>query len=383
MFEVDSRYQIGRRLGKGAFGVLAEGLDLVSNVPVAVKRVSYALEDAITSKAMLREIRMMRHFKHENILSLKDIMTPPMDSPWSDVYLVLDLMDTDLHYVLHSQQALSQQHVQWVIYQLCRGLKAIHSCNVLHRDLKPSNLLINRNVDLKIADFGLARGVDASRSPLRRSGKDAAESVCLVEDAAEQPPVAHTPLTEYVVTRWYRAPELLVQNREYDQGVDLWSVGCILAECLSRTVLLPGKDYLHQTKLIVEALGVPPPEVLARTVENVAAREYISAAGRTLSCRPPAERMPAESDPLALDLMTRLLAFDSKDRPSATEALDHSYFRPLKGLNDEPDAPPFDFDFEQEDVSGDELRLLIWEEMRRFHPEVAQVPPTGGESMPE
>lgn len=117
----------------------------------------------------------------------------------------------------------SSKLVQYLLYQLLRGLKYVHSANVLHRDLKPSNLLLNANCDLKIGDFGLAR--TESRVDF---------------------------MTGYVVTRWYRAPELLLNCSEYSAAIDIWSVGCILGEILTRQPLFPGKDYLHQLRLITE-----------------------------------------------------------------------------------------------------------------------------------
>ena len=198
---------------------------------MAIKKISNAFEDAIDCKRMLREMRLLQHFKHENVLCLKDIMMPNGGriQDWKDVYLVTELLDTDLHYIIHSKQSLSDDHIQYFVYQILRGLKAVHSAKVLHRDLKPGNLLVNKNCDLKICDFGLARGVD--------SGSQA--------------------LTEYVVTRWYRAPELLVENETYGPEIDIWSVGCILAEFLGRKAIFPGRDYLQQLRLIVECLGAP------------------------------------------------------------------------------------------------------------------------------
>lgn len=112
---------------------------------------------------------------------------------------------------------------QYFLYQLLRGLKYIHSANVLHRDLKPSNLLLNSNCDLKICDFGLARTTSETDF-----------------------------MTEYVVTRWYRAPELLLNCSEYTAAIDIWSVGCILLEIIRREPLFPGKDYVQQLGLITE-----------------------------------------------------------------------------------------------------------------------------------
>ena len=113
--------------------------------------------------------------------------------------------------------------LQYFLYQLLRGLKYVHSANVLHRDLKPSNLLLNANCDLKIGDFGLARTTSETDF-----------------------------MTEYVVTRWYRAPELLLNCSEYTAAIDVWSVGCILGEIVTREPLFPGKDYVHQLRLITE-----------------------------------------------------------------------------------------------------------------------------------
>jgi serine/threonine protein kinase len=200
-FEVDDRYEVKKKIGQGAYGLICAATDKSTGETVAVKKIANAFEDAIDCKRTLREIRLLQHFNHENVLNLRDIMLPPAGalSEWNDIYLALELMDTDLHYIIHSKQALTDDHIQYFIYQVLRGLKAIHSAKVLHRDLKPNNLLVNKNCDLKICDFGLARGVDDSRTQQ---------------------------LTEYVVTRWYRAPELLVENATYDQGIDIWSVGC-------------------------------------------------------------------------------------------------------------------------------------------------------------
>lgn len=113
--------------------------------------------------------------------------------------------------------------LQYFLYQVLRGLKYVHSANVLHRDLKPSNLLLNANCDLKIGDFGLARTTSETDF-----------------------------MTEYVVTRWYRAPELLLNCSEYTAAIDIWSVGCILGEIMTRQPLFPGRDYVHQLRLITE-----------------------------------------------------------------------------------------------------------------------------------
>ena len=165
-----------------------------------------------------------------------DILPPASLDEFEDVYIISDLMETDLHRIIYSRQPLSDDHVQYFLYQILRALKYMHSANVLHRDLKPSNLLLNSNCDLKVCDFGLARGVEPG------------------EDNME--------LTEYVVTRWYRAPEIMLSCQEYTKAIDVWSVGCIFAELLGRKPLFPGDDYIHQLQIICDKLGTPSDEEL-------------------------------------------------------------------------------------------------------------------------
>mmetsp|Transcript_9846 Transcript_9846/g.21011 ORF Transcript_9846/g.21011 Transcript_9846/m.21011 type:complete len:366 (-) Transcript_9846:174-1271(-) len=352
-FEVDERYEVKKGVGQGAYGLICAAKDTVTGEQVAIKKVANAFEDAIDCKRMLREMRILQHFDHENVLALRDIMLPPpgrLDQSWKDVYLVTELMDTDLHYIIHSKQSLSDDHIQYFVYQILRGLKAIHSAKVLHRDLKPGNLLVNKNCDLKICDFGLARGVDPTQG------------------AAVQ-------LTEYVVTRWYRAPELLVENETYGAGIDIWSVGCILAEFLGRKALFPGRDYLQQLRLIIEAQGPPTASDLS-IISNQQAVEYIKALPKRekQSFR---KLYPAASD-AAIDLLEKMLVFDPRKRISAAEALEHEYLVALHNVNDEPTAEPFDFRFEKEDVTEMQLKELIWEQLRRYHKDVGPMPTTFG-----
>ena len=134
-------------------------------------------------------------------------------------------METDMHRVIRTQD-LSDDHCQYFIYQTLRALKAMHSANVLHRDLKPSNLLLNANCDLKVCDFGLARSANSTED---NSGF----------------------MTEYVATRWYRAPEIMLTFQEYTKAIDVWSVGCILAEMLSGKPLFPGKDCISSSPNLI------------------------------------------------------------------------------------------------------------------------------------
>mmetsp|Transcript_22984 Transcript_22984/g.58378 ORF Transcript_22984/g.58378 Transcript_22984/m.58378 type:complete len:371 (+) Transcript_22984:133-1245(+) len=346
-FDVDERYQVKKGVGQGAYGLICAAKDTVSGESVAVKKINNAFEDAVDCKRILRELKLLRHFNHENVLGLRDIMSPPPGKPetWKDMYLVTELLDTDLHYIIHSKQALTDDHIQYFVYQILRGLKCIHAARVLHRDLKPGNLLVNKNCDLKICDFGLARGVD--------------------HDAHQNK------LTEYVVTRWYRAPELLVENEDYGEAIDMWSVGCILAEFLGRKALFPGRDYLQQLRLIIDVLGTPTTSDLA-IIQNEQAVEYI----KSLPKREKAsfKKMFPNSNQQAVELLEKMLVFDPSKRVSAAEALAHPYMEALHNVNDEPVAEAFQFDFEKAGVTELDLKRMIWEQMAHHHPEVGDPP---------
>lgn len=161
-------------------------------------------------------------------------------------------METDLHRVIQSNQNLSDEHIQQFVYQILRGVRYMHDSNVIHRDLKPSNLLLNKKCDLKICDFGLSRGY---------------------EQESSNSPSAHA-MTEQVVTRWYRAPEVILNAKKYNEKLDVWSIGCILAEILGKQPLLPGNDYLDQVNKIVNVLGSPTEEQMA-FISNESAKKYI------------------------------------------------------------------------------------------------------------
>ena len=187
-FTVPKSYKPLRLLGQGAYGVVCAARVAGSTDEVAIKKMQNALsEDAsITDgKRALREMLLLRHLQHENVSCLSDAWVAP---DGRDIYLMSDVMDSDMHRIISSSQALSEDHCQWFLYQILRGLKYVHSANVIHRDLKPSNLLLNANCDLKITDFGLARAID--------------------EECG-----AGGIMTQYVVTRWYRAPEILLFAR--------------------------------------------------------------------------------------------------------------------------------------------------------------------------
>ncbi|GBG74604.1 hypothetical protein CBR_g19012 [Chara braunii] len=340
LFEIDTKYLPIKPIGKGAYGVVCSARNTETGEKIAIKKISNAFENATDARRTLREIRLLRHLYHENIIAVKDIMKPVGRYTFNDVYIVYELMDTDLHQIIRSSQPLTDDHCQYFIYQLLRGLKYVHSANVLHRDLKPSNILLNATCDLKICDFGLAR-----------TGSEKGF------------------MTEYVVTRWYRAPELLLSCEEYTSAIDVWSVGCIFAELLGRKPLFPGKDYIHQLKLIIGMIGSPSEEDL-HFISSQKARSYIRSLPFT--SRVSIARLFPRSNALAINLIDRMLVFDPRRRITVQEALEHPYLAMLHDPALEPTAPTlFEFEFEEEDLKEEVLREKVYVEMLHYHPEAA------------
>ncbi|KAE9620530.1 putative mitogen-activated protein kinase CMGC-MAPK family [Lupinus albus] len=323
-------------IGRGSYGIVCCARNSETKERVAIKKIGNAFDNRIDAKRTLREIKLLCHMDHDNVIKIKDIMQPPDNNGnFNDVYIVYELMDTDLHQIIQSNQVLTDEHCQYFLYQLLRGLKYIHSANVLHRDLKPSNLLLNANCDLKICDFGLARTTSETDF-----------------------------MTEYVVTRWYRAPELLLNCSEYTAAIDIWSVGCILMEIIRREPLFPGKDYVQQLALITELLGSPNDSDLG-FLRSDNAKKYVKQLPH-VEKQPFAQRFP-DMSPLAIDLAEKMLVFNPSKRMSVEEALNHPYLSSLHEINEEPTCPtPFFFDFEQTTVNEEDIKELIWKESLNF-----------------
>ena len=215
---------------------------------VAIKKISDVLHDLVDAKRLLREIQIGRHLaQQENIISTVDVMvTRRSPDDEDDLYIVTDLFPTDLHRVVHSKNVpLGGDHVKFFLWQLLCATKYMHSAGVVHRDIKPSNILVNSECDMRVCDFGLARGLEAES---KTSGDGSGDG----EDAGNE---EEEFMTEYVVTRWYRAPEILLGSRSYLASVDIWSIGCVFAEMLARKALFPGDNSLDQVTKIMKVLG--------------------------------------------------------------------------------------------------------------------------------
>lgn len=237
---------------------------------------------------------------------------------FNEIYLVQEFMPYDLHKVMRSHR-LTNEHIQCIVYQLLRGLKYIHSANVIHRDLKPANILVNNECRVKICDFGLAR---------------------VISDEGVSP----SSLTEYVATRWYRAPEVMLMPSRYTRAMDLWSLGCILGEMYLRFPLFPGKNYRSQLLLMFKLLGTPTPDAIEFLLKR--AKRYIALLPQYLAInfydffnyhpKRFAHFGIEYVDPSGLDLLELLLVLDPSARITANEALKHDFVKSFHQLHDEP-----------------------------------------------
>jgi len=344
-FDVDRKYYPMKVLGEGAYGVVCLAENRETKEKLAIKKCTKAFQDTVDAKRILREIKLLRHLSHPHIVSTRDLI-PPRDLGYvEDVYIVMSSMEANLHKIIYSKQRLSNEHIQYFIFQTLKGLKYLHSAGVIHRDIKPSNLLVNHDCDLKICDFGLARGVQ------------------------EAPDAQYT---EYVVTRHYRAPEVMTNAKRYDERIDVWAVGCVFAELMGRRPLFPGGDYLEQLRLIISKVGSPEKEDL-EAIPTPAARTFIESLGKVK--KTPWKQLFPGAPELALDLLDKLLSFNPKKRISVSQALKHPYFKSLHRDNDPgmADCPTqFDFSWEQKEFDEKRIQDLIWEEIYNFRPDIRE-----------
>lgn len=340
---VDSRYQPLKTIGSGAYGVVCSALDRKSNNKVAIKKIAKAFEIVTIAKRTLLEIKLLGHFhKHDNIIAIETILQPPPPpAPFRDVYVVMELLESDLHRIIYSKQDLTEEHVRYFLYQTLRGLRYIHSAKVLHRDIKPGNLLLTSNCDLKICDFGMARVI--SSNPEEHAGF----------------------MTAYVATRWYRAPEVMLSFREYTYAIDVWSVACIFAEMLGRRHLFPGRNYVEQLNLILKYLGVPSESCIQR-IGSQMAQKYLRSLKSIKS--PNLHNIYPKASADAVDLLAKMLCFDPDERCTVDDALAHPFLRKYHDPTDEPECASFDFDFAGQDaLSPDDIRESILAEIASYH----------------
>lgn len=353
-FNVSSSYKVIDILGRGGYGVVCSAIHKSSGTMVAIKKIN-PFGNSLVCIRTIREILLLKKLQdHENIVTLYMIQRPIDIGHFNEVYLIQEYMPTDLSKLL-SQQTLSCDHIQYFTYQILRGLKYIHLAGVIHRDLKPSNLLVNSNCDLKICDLGLARFADSSLERIDN-------------------------MTEYVATRWYRAPEVMLLSSQYLKAMDLWSVGCILGEMIAGYPLFPGKDYYNQLILIMQLLGNPCNDIddmklyrWSRSKKFLhSLKQYVRLDFYKIFLNTPNRQLKHLAiDPQCIDLLQQLLVFNPNKRISVEDALRHPYLSLYYDKDDEPTTEPiseteFDFDKHKTTLSMQELKLKLYHTVCEF-----------------
>jgi mitogen-activated protein kinase 15 len=282
---VTRRYDIVQKLGKGAYGIVWRAHDKKTKDVVALKKIFDAFQNSTDAQRTFREVMFLQEMKgHEHIISLLNVMKADNDR---DIYLVFEHMgacaareakqharpraagltarrplgsasraETDLHAAIRAN-ILGDVHKQYIMWQTLKALKFMHSANLLHRDMKPSNLLLNSDCLMKVADFGLARSMRPETRPTGAPADEHARNTAWPGggNPMDDDPAETTVLTDYVATRWYRAPEILLGSTDYSYGVDMWAVGCILGEMLVGKPIFPGASTINQLDLIFHLTG--------------------------------------------------------------------------------------------------------------------------------
>lgn len=288
-----SRYEKINFIGEGQFATVYKARDKQTDQEVAIKKIKVGnmqeAQDGVNRTA-LREIKLLQELNHENVIALLDVYGKD-----SSISLVFEIMVADLEQIIHQRKIfLSFAHIKSYILMTLKGLEYLHQNWILHRDLKPNNLLLDSKNILKIADFGLARTFG---SPSRI-------------------------YSHQVVTRWYRAPELLYGSRMYGTGIDIWAVGCILAELFKREALFPGDSDLDTLDKIINVLGTPNEKNWSGVTELP---DYVEFNDVSVG-QPFSERFSALQQD-AIDILESMLKLCPTDRCDCTEALKMPYFK--------------------------------------------------------
>ncbi|XP_020373305.2 mitogen-activated protein kinase 8 isoform X2 [Rhincodon typus] len=361
-FTVLKRYQNLKPIGSGAQGIVCAAYDAILDRNVAIKKLSRPFQNQTHAKRAYRELVLMKCVNHKNIIGLLNVFTPQKSlEEFQDVYIVMELMDANLCQVI--QMELDHERMSYLLYQMLCGIKHLHSAGIIHRDLKPSNIVVKADCTLKILDFGLARTAGTSFL-----------------------------MTPYVVTRYYRAPEVIL-GMGYKENVDLWSVGCIMGEMVRHKILFPGRDYIDQWNKVIEQLGTPASEFMKKLQPTV--RTYVENrpkyTGYSFEKLFPDVLFPADSEhnklkaSQARDLLCKMLVIDASKRISVDDALQHPYINVWYDPA-EVEAPPpkiYDKQLDERDHTIDEWKELIYKEVLEWEERMkngvirGQPPPLG------
>eukprot|EP00761_Pharyngomonas_kirbyi_P005574 gb/GECH01005579.1/.p1 GENE.gb/GECH01005579.1/~~gb/GECH01005579.1/.p1 ORF type:complete len:296 (+),score=66.61 gb/GECH01005579.1/:1-888(+) len=289
-----SRYTKLAKVGEGTYGVVYKAKNRETGELVALKRIRLESEEEGVPCTAIREISLLKELRHPNIVRLNDVLHAE-----KKLTLVFEYLDHDMKkYMENVGGRLEPRVLKSFLYQLLRGIEYCHSHSVLHRDLKPQNLLINKEGELKLADFGLAR---AFGIPVKR-------------------------YTHEVVTLWYRAPDVLLGSTNYDTAVDIWSVGCIFAEMVSGRPLFPGKSESDELLRIFKIMGTPSSDDWPE-MHNLPHARMLQ--DRNFQVNYPGidlRQLFSNLEEDGLELLHKMLKYNPKERLTAKEALQHPFF---------------------------------------------------------
>ncbi|XP_066490488.1 mitogen-activated protein kinase 12 isoform X3 [Tiliqua scincoides] len=324
LWEVRERYRDLQPVGSGAYGAVCSAIDRKNGTKVAIKKLYRPFQSELFAKRAYRELRLLKHMKHENVIGLLDVFTPDVSlDKFNDFYLVMPFMGTDLSKIMKHEK-LTEDRIQFLVYQMLKGLK----------DLKPGNLAVNEDCELKILDFGLARHTDSE-------------------------------MTGYVVTRWYRAPEVILNWMHYTQTVDIWSVGCIMAEMITGRPLFKGNDHLDQLTEIMKVTGTPTQDFVQK-LQSQDAKNYIKSLPKVQ--KKDFAAILKYASPLAVNLLEKMLVLDAEKRITAADALAHPYFEAVHDPEEETEAEKYDDTFDNMNLPLDEWKCITYKEVINFKP---------------
>jgi len=410
--ELGADYQLIEQIGYGAYATVFKAIHKPSNTEVAIKKQVNIFDDLVNCKKILRELKLLRLLDHTNIVKLLDVRIDETDSKFNSVSLILELGECDMKEVIESAHDLKPVSIKNAMYDILLGLKYMHSAGVIHRDLKPANILIFNNESVKLCDFGLARCIKSSNtdkemvinSPVGESScKTSSSYYPLPMDDIVSGPANFTEdskksvdsegevvsilrpkkkFTSHVVTRWYRAPEVILMEGDYNAGVDMWALGCIFGELLAllegnnainRMALFPGtscyplspssrKAEGDQLEVILEFLGSNADyEFVSDSGKLKALSHFTQGKGRSFESIYPA----AGKD--ELDLLKRLLAFNPLKRLTVDECLGHPYFDEVRDKKREVSVKEYlELDFEDKELDEKKLRALFMKELEHY-----------------
>ncbi|XGW31478.1 hypothetical protein V3C99_009997 [Haemonchus contortus] len=334
-------------LGSGAYGnVIKTTVKCRDGAirEVAVKKFRDPFSDNTQARMIYREIKLLQIMRHDGVIRAIDLYTPNnVEHEFKELYVVTQYAGDSIVKILHDQKVtgrvhITPEHVPFIIYQLLRVLKYIHSANIIHRDLKPGNLALTCDSDLTVLDFGMARSLERT----------------------------DTSLTQYVMTRWYRSPEVIYWNIDgYNEQVDVWSVGCITAELMLGKPLFPGEDTNAQYEMITELCGSPDEELMRKIEANSPATRRVVESYRHHDRQDFAKRFIG-CPRLFVDFLDKILVLDPEKRLTVEQALAHPYFADYVDATDEPVATSSIELDDNPSRTRDEWKGIIWQEIQNF-----------------